>query len=319
MDLKQLRYFTVIAEAGSLSLASARLHIAQPALSLHLAKLESELGVQLMVRNNRGVTLTGHGERLLHHAGRILKDCDDTVSSFRCAATTPMGVVSVGFFSTTPEALVQLFIERVHAQFPQIFLKVYESHSGQLETDLQNGTLDFALVMVRKATEGFDIHPLLFEELFLVSPPEPGNTAEAIDFREVCDLPLFLPKVGISLRDQMDEAALNIGKTPNVVHEIDSARFRKRTVLSGLGHTILPWSTVVDDHAHKRFLLRRIVNPELRALLGLAESSARPPSRARQAVKSALVETITGLVNEGRWSALAYTKPKSKRTPAKES
>jgi LysR family nitrogen assimilation transcriptional regulator len=306
MDLKQLRYFTVMAEAGSLSQASERLHIAQPALSLHLAKLEDELGVQLMVRNNRGVTLTAQGESLLQHAARILKDCDYTVSSFRSAATSPMGVVAVGFFSTTPEALVQIFLERVTREFPQISLRLHESHAGRLEGDLQNGTLDFALVMVRKATASFNIHPLLFEELFLVSPPDPQNTADEIDFREVCELPLFLPQAGITLRDQMDEAAMNIGKTPVVVHEIDSARFRKRAVLTGSGHTILPWSTVIDDAARGKFLLRRIVNPELRALLGLAESSVRPTSRARQAVKTILVDTITSLVNEGEWSAKVF-------------
>ena len=317
MDLRQLRYFTVIADAGSLSKASERLHIAQPALSLHLAKLESELRVQLMVRNNRGVTLTEQGESLVKHAARLLKDSDFIVSSFRSASTIPMGDVTIGFPSTTPDALVHMFLERLHGQYPQIFLRVLESNSARLEEDLQKGILDLALVMVRKSTVAFDIHPLLFEELFLVSPSEGATAAEEIDFQDACELPLFLPRTGITLRDQVDEVAMNIGKTPMVVHEIDAARFLKSAVLSGRGHTILPWSTMVADHAHGKYWLRRIVNPELRALVGLAESNVRPRNHARQAVKTILVEIITRLVNEGRWSAQAY--PQSKANLLRES
>jgi len=313
MDLRQLRYFTAIAEAGSLSRASDRLHIAQPALSLHLAKLEEELGVALMLRNNRGVSLTPQGESLLRHAVRILKDCDATVSSFRSASTSPSGEVAVGFPLSTPDILGQLFLERLNRECPRISLRLLESSSERLEETLQGGELDFAVIMFRRSTSGFDIHPLLFEELVLVSPHETSDGGREIEFREVCELPLFLPRVGNSLRDMVDEAAVSIGKPPNVVHEISAPRFMKSAVRSGYGHAILPWGTVGGDRAQGKFLLRRIVNPNLRALVGLAESVVRPSNHARYAVKQMLVDIISSLVQDGIWPAKPYSQPKTGR------
>jgi LysR family transcriptional regulator, nitrogen assimilation regulatory protein len=77
MELRQLRYFVAIAAAGSLSKASERLRIAQPALSLQLANLEAYLGTKLFERYNRGVRLTQSGTMLLQHAVTILKGVND--------------------------------------------------------------------------------------------------------------------------------------------------------------------------------------------------------------------------------------------------
>jgi LysR family transcriptional regulator, nitrogen assimilation regulatory protein len=68
VDIKQLRYFIAIAEEGSLSAASHRLRIAQPSLSQHVIKIEQELGVTLVRRSPRGITLTESGDILLRHA-----------------------------------------------------------------------------------------------------------------------------------------------------------------------------------------------------------------------------------------------------------
>ena len=71
MDIKQLKYFVAIAEEGSLSAASVRLHVAQPSLSQHVIKIEEELGVQLLDRSPRGIVLTEAGQILLKHARDI--------------------------------------------------------------------------------------------------------------------------------------------------------------------------------------------------------------------------------------------------------
>jgi L-cysteate sulfo-lyase len=72
MDIKQLKYFVAIAEEGSLSAASARLHVAQPSLSQHVIKIEEELGVQLLDRSPRGIVLTESGQILLKHVTELV-------------------------------------------------------------------------------------------------------------------------------------------------------------------------------------------------------------------------------------------------------
>jgi LysR family transcriptional regulator, nitrogen assimilation regulatory protein len=93
VDIKQLRYFIAIAEEGSLSAASHRLRIAQPSLSQHVIKIEQELGVTLVRRSPRGITLTESGDILLRHAREIcqsmnvcqahwiLRSCSKTIAS----------------------------------------------------------------------------------------------------------------------------------------------------------------------------------------------------------------------------------------------
>ena len=73
MEIRHLRYFVAMAETGSLMKASERLHVAQPALSVHLANLEAELGTTLVTRSNRGVELTPDGQFLYERAVALLK------------------------------------------------------------------------------------------------------------------------------------------------------------------------------------------------------------------------------------------------------
>src|SRR6185437_11564849 len=83
MELRSLHYFVRIAELGSITRAAAHLHLAQPALTRHVQRLEEELGVALFTRANRGVRLTEAGQKLLDSATRILRDVERTGDEIR--------------------------------------------------------------------------------------------------------------------------------------------------------------------------------------------------------------------------------------------
>ena len=100
MELRQLRYFLGVCEAGSLLKASARLHIAQPALGQQMAALEEELGVKLFARSTRGMALTPEGRVFLEHAKVVLTDADRAKEAVRHSATEPQGQVVLGLPTT---------------------------------------------------------------------------------------------------------------------------------------------------------------------------------------------------------------------------
>jgi LysR family transcriptional regulator, nitrogen assimilation regulatory protein len=181
---------------------------------------------------------------------------------------------------------------------------ISERNTSQLEAGLQDGTLDFAILLARKPTIAFEIENLLFDNFMLVSPPggEQGN----IDFGEVCRLPLLLPRDGVAMRDRLEAVARSVGTSLLVAHELDSARFLKSGTLSGRGHTILPWASIREDVEKGIFSARKIVNPEVRSLLCLASSLVRPPSHAREAVRGALVDLIKQMVLDGDWSGEVF-------------
>src|SRR5487761_1811693 len=97
MDLRQLRYFVGIVRAGSLSRAADQLHVAQSAVSHHLARLESELGKQLVTRGPKGILLTDAGDVLYRHAESVLRHVDSARQDTMRVLNVPSGRVSVGF------------------------------------------------------------------------------------------------------------------------------------------------------------------------------------------------------------------------------
>jgi LysR family nitrogen assimilation transcriptional regulator len=96
MDLRQLRYFVQISETANFSRAAEILHVAQPSLSQQMKNLEDELGVELLIRHARGVTLTPLGQQLYDDARRILHEVDRARDTLRTQSQSPSGRISVG-------------------------------------------------------------------------------------------------------------------------------------------------------------------------------------------------------------------------------
>jgi len=98
----QLRYFVTVAEEGQMTRAAAKLQIAQPALSQAVARLESELDIQLFERHARGVTLTADGERFYAKARLALDACTDAIQTARSLARAEKGTIEFGFLGAPP-------------------------------------------------------------------------------------------------------------------------------------------------------------------------------------------------------------------------
>src|SRR5271170_1846871 len=118
MQLRHLRYFVKIVEAGSFSGAAAAIHIAQPALSQQVAELEQMLGVELLHRNARGVRPTPAGEILYAEASSILRQVERIPGMVLSAAGDPQGIVSVGMSSTLAASLAGALMEASRKTLP---------------------------------------------------------------------------------------------------------------------------------------------------------------------------------------------------------
>jgi LysR family nitrogen assimilation transcriptional regulator len=143
MDFRQLRYFLGIVEAGSISAAAAQLHVAQPALSQQLARLEAELGTALLVRGPRGVMPTAAGEALRDHARILLRDLERASEAVRAEAGGPVrGSVTIGLPTTVAMALTLPLLRTMRDRHPGISLHLAESQSGHLLDWLHQGKAD---------------------------------------------------------------------------------------------------------------------------------------------------------------------------------
>lgn len=247
IDLRQLRYFAQIVESGSLAKASRQLSIVQPALSQQIAKLEEDIGRQLLVRSSRGVTPTPNGTALYHHAKFVLRQIDQTVFIARKDKSALSGCVKLGLAPTTNCQLGLPLIRHIRQCLPGVSVNVIEGMSTHLQHMAQTGELDLAILFQPKAASDMSSEPLLEEELFLILPagsPLVPPARTSLTLAEAARLPLIVPSTDRGLR-RCITAEFNHANVPlNAVAEIDSLPLLMRCLADGMGATIKPMAAV---------------------------------------------------------------------------
>lgn len=162
MKLHQLRALVAIHETGSLQDASAVLHLTQSALSRAIKELESELGITLLVRSNKGMTLTEYGQRMLGHSRQALESVRRARQEIEDMKGLVVSEITIGVTPVTAllQPLKQVLLDFQQA-YPQATLKVLEMRPTQLLQHVRDGLLDFALTsQLPASTVGLDWQPL---------------------------------------------------------------------------------------------------------------------------------------------------------------
>lgn len=304
MYLKQIHYFIAIAEKGAISSASAHIHIAQPALSAQIAKLEEELGVALFTRHRRGVTLTEAGEIFLEHAYKVVEDIATARSAVLTAASQPKGEVTFGLPVTTSTLMTVPIVEQVRARYPDIKLSLVDGMSADVYGWLVEGRLDVAILYGAERAPPIQAKLIVNDELYLMGHENDltrGRTE--IGFRELVHFPLLHNSPTRSrLRQLMDETARKLGFPLTYAGEIDSVPQMKALVYRGRGFTVLPKIALGNDPQVAKLRLLRIFNPELRLSSYLALTPKRDPSRATLCIFDLVDDLARSLLQRRQWA-----------------
>lgn len=171
MDLRRLRHFNVLAETLNFSRAAERLHIAQPALSVSIQKLEAELGSRLFERTPSGVVLTGAGQSALVEARRLLYHGEQLQRSVRAAADGTGGRLRVGFVGSAIYRVVPTLIPQFRAQYPNVMLVLQEATSASIVSMLNEEALDIGIVRTPLLqSHGATLYTLQRDRLLLALP-----------------------------------------------------------------------------------------------------------------------------------------------------
>jgi len=300
MELRQLRYFVRVVEAGSIGRAAQSIGMVTSALSQQISRLEGELSTRLLRRSASGVEPTDAGLAFFRQAQLALRHADDAVRAAQQARLA--GHVSVGLPSTTAAILGAPFVQAMNERYPDIRLHLVEALSGHLSDMLNGRMLDLAIVFQAESARRWSVTPLLDEPLFLLAKPDMAGlpAGETTRIEAIAHLPLVLPSGRHGLRALVNNAYQQSGRTPLVAVEVDGLPVLMDVVQLGHVATIQP-SSAMARIAPGQLHMARIDDAHLYRPNLLASLSEDELSPAALAARLVLADVSRALAREGKW------------------
>jgi LysR family transcriptional regulator, transcription activator of glutamate synthase operon len=271
MELRQLRYLVALAEEQHFTRAAAREHIAQPALSQQIRRLEQEVGLALVERTTRRVTVTEAGRALVTRARRILAEVDAAGAEMQAFTGVRTGHVMVGTMHTMGPVDVSLALAVFHQRHPGVELTVREESSEELAEMLRDDVLDLAFLSVTERIEshGLGLHQLVSEELVVVLPQDhPLAGRREVRMAELAQEQFISYREGARLRELLVFAGRTAGFEPQVQLESNESERIRRLVARHMGVAILPRSDAERPGAD--VAVASLIEPSLRRDITLA-------------------------------------------------
>jgi DNA-binding transcriptional LysR family regulator len=241
MDLRQLEYVLAVAELGSFTRAAEQRHVAQPALSVAIRRLERELGVQLFERTSRRVALTDAGEAFVARARRIVSETAELTTEMAAFAAGTRGRLRISAWYHVEPRLTN-FLRDLVAEVPEIDVTIVELPTSDAIAAVKTGDLDAALVDIWDEDElaGTEYVVLRREPHVLVTPPDhPLAGRASVKIAEVLGEPFVVTLPGTPLRRCYDHAFANRSDRPRTVIETNELASTVAFVSIGLGCAIL--------------------------------------------------------------------------------
>lgn len=192
MNLKQLRYFLVVAQEKQITAAAKRLFIAQPPLSYQLKQLEKELNVKLFTRTSHGIELTDAGKELEAYATQILSLADSARDQVEKTAHGELGTIKIGTVSSSVGELPTSNLKKLKKYYPNISFAVHEDNTFGVIEKLNNGTVDLGLVRTPFNHRGFDAKTITDEQMMAVTADRKILEKDSISIRELSKKPLII-------------------------------------------------------------------------------------------------------------------------------
>ncbi len=145
VDLNLYKVFTKVVEEGSITKASEKLYVSQPAITKSIKQLEKSLGGALFIRTKKGVILTEEGKVLYTYVKNILDDISNAQNKFNSLINLEEGKIRIGASATVTKHFLMPYIEKFHSMFPNIEICIINELTKNLVKDLKYGYLDFLI------------------------------------------------------------------------------------------------------------------------------------------------------------------------------
>ncbi len=296
MNLRDLKYLVALAEERHFGRAAERCHVSQPTLSAQIRKLEEYLGVSLVERQPKKVSLTETGERIVARARRVLQEADAIVELARTDRDPLAGELKLAFIPTVGPYLLPKVATRLKRALPKLKLLLYEYQTAQLLEKLRDGDIDMGILALPVPTDGLEYREL-YEEAFMLAVPDthPLAQRERARVEDLRGETLLLLEDGHCLRDQALEVCSRVRVSEDQDYRATSLETLRQMVAAGHGVTLLPQLATIGPGGTTRGLrVRPFARPSPSRSIGAVwrKSTTRGPAI------EAIAEVIRGTMNK---------------------
>lgn len=270
MELRQIKYFIEVAKREHVTDAAHALHVAQSAVSRQIFNLESELGVDLFIRKGRNIKLTPIGEIFLDHmekAMNVIEDAKQIVSEY----TDPeKGTIQIGFTSSFSSYILPTAISAFKRQYPSVQFKLNQCSNQQLEEKVMKGDLNMALLGPVPKNINNVKGTIFFTEKIVALLPlnHPFASASSLKINQLRNDSFVLFPEGFVLRELVEKGCKDLGFTPKVSFEGEDIDAIKGLVSAGLGISLVPEITLVDNLPRATVMVP-IIEPHITRSVGM--------------------------------------------------
>jgi LysR family hca operon transcriptional activator len=243
MELRHLRYFIAVVEAGSLTVAAdKRLHTSQPSLSRQIRDLENEVGVQLLTRSARGVELTPAGRAFLDRARLVLAQVEAAAEAARRVAHPARPTFVMGFLTGHELTWMPETLQILQDELPNIDVTISSQYSPQLADALVKGKVDAAFLRREQGAPDLAFHTLIEEPLVVVLPSDHRLAAQkTIGVQDIVgEKFLSVSDTAPALRVVIDDYLKRSGIDIKPDHEVDNLAMAMSLIASTRGVALLP-------------------------------------------------------------------------------
>lgn len=276
MELRQLKYFIEVAKREHVTEAANYLHVAQSAVSRQIFNLEEELGVDLFIREGRTVRLTKIGQIFLEHAERAIHVVDDARRVVEEYRDPEKGTIHIGFSASLASYILPTSISYFRKEHPQVQFVLNEGSYSELIDAVIRGEINMALLgPLPQDQKKIKSTPLFTEDIVALLPlNHPLAERPSLKLIELRDEAFILYPKGYVLHDVIMEGCLQRGFHPKVSFEGKDLDAIKGLVSAGLGVTLLPEVTLVDNLPRETARVP-IVEPSLKRTVGVVVPKER--------------------------------------------
>ena len=256
MNLKQLRYFLVVAEEKQITAAAKRLYIAQPPLSYQLKQLEKELGAQLFKRTAHGIELTDVGQIFQSYANEIISLAQNAENQVHKTISGELGAIAIGMASSSTGLIPMNSFNELRKYYPEISFDIYEDNTYGILDKLEKKTIDLGIVRTPYNQTGLNTKTLTTEKMMAISVDPDFQQKKELRIKDLADQPLIIYR---RFEDIFNQTFAHHGLKPFYAVKCDDSRTAITWAKRKMGVALVPES-IATTYAQENMIAIKHAN-----------------------------------------------------------